>query len=72
MISFRSCLGSEIQDFLAIREQDCSASGYAHDRQIMEQLDQYLTKTGCSDKNLTEQNVLGWISVNVKPTAGRS
>lgn len=59
MISFRSCLGSEIQDFLTIREQNCSASAYAHDQQIMEQLDRYLTKTGCSDKNLTEQTVLG-------------
>lgn len=62
MIPFRSCLGQEIQDFLAIREQSCSTSAYAHDRQIMEQLDRYLAKTGCSDKNLTEQDVLSWIS----------
>lgn len=62
MISFRSCLGPEIQDFLAIREKNCSTSAYAHDRQIMEQLDRHLTKTGCSDKNLTEQPVLRWIA----------
>lgn len=62
MISFLSCLGPEIQDFLAIREKNCSTSAYAHDRQIMEHLDRYLTKTGCSDKNLTEQTVLGWIA----------
>jgi len=61
MICFKSVLGEELFDFLELRRISKSKSTYAHDRHILQIFDEYLCTINCMDKNLSEEQVSGWI-----------
>lgn len=62
MIQLRSVLKDEIAEFLALRKALKSKSTYDHDRHTLKLFDGYLCSIGCNHKNLTEEQVTGWIS----------
>ncbi len=62
MIQFRSVLKDEIAAFLALRKVSKSKSTYDHNRHTFKLFDEYLYYINCDDKNLTEEQVTGWIS----------
>ncbi len=61
MIQFNSILKDEMSDFLALRKASKSRSTYEHTRHILGNFDGYLCSIGCRDRNLTEDQVAGWI-----------
>jgi integrase/recombinase XerD len=61
MIQFSSILNDEIIDFLALRKVSKSKSSYEHDRHTLQIFDEYLCSIDCSDQNLTEDQITGWI-----------
>lgn len=61
MIQFKSVLKDEIAWFLALRKASKSKSVYDHDRHTFKLFDEYLCSIGCEDKNLTEEQVTGWL-----------
>ena len=61
MIQFKSVLKDEITWFLALRKASKSKSAYAHDGHMFKLFDEYLCSIACEDKNLTEEQVTGWI-----------
>ena len=61
MIQFKSVLKDEIAWFLALRKTSKSKSVYDHDRHTFKLFDEYLCSFDCKDKNLTEDQVTGWI-----------
>lgn len=61
MIQFKSVLKDEITWFLALRKASKSKSAYDHDRHTLKVFDEYLYSIDCEDKNLTEEQVIGWI-----------
>ena len=61
MIQFRSILQEEIAAFLALRKASKSKSTYDHDCHTFKLFDEYLCSTNCDDKNLTEEQVSGFI-----------
>lgn len=63
MIQFKSVLKDEITWFLALRKASKSKSAYDHDRHTLKLFDEYLCSIDCEDKNLTEEQVTGWIGI---------
>ncbi len=61
MIHLKSILKDEIFWFLALRKGSKSKSAYDHDRRTFRLFDEYLCSIDCEDKNLTEEQVTGWI-----------
>lgn len=61
MIQFKSILKDRLADFLELRKVSKSESTYEHDRQILQIFDEYLCSIDCSDQNLSEEQVTGWI-----------
>lgn len=61
MTQFNSILKDEIDVFLALRKASKSKSSSDHDRHTLKLFDEYLCSIGCTDKNLTEELVTGWI-----------
>ena len=61
MIQYKSIFKNELADFQALREVSKSKSAYAHDRHTLRIFDEYLCAIDCRDKNLTEEQVTGWI-----------
>lgn len=61
MRAYTSIFSSEIIRFLLVRQASESKSAYAHDEQVLELLDLYLCGIDCSNKELNEQQVMGWI-----------
>ena len=62
MIQFRSILKDEIAEFLALRKASKSKSAYDHDRHRLKLFDEYLCSIDCDNKNLAEDQVVGWIN----------
>jgi len=61
MIQFKGILHDEITGFLAIRKASKSKSTYDHDCHTFKLFDEYLYSINCDDKNLTEEQVTGWL-----------
>ncbi|MDD2702344.1 MAG: hypothetical protein PHH36_14065, partial [Sideroxydans sp.] len=62
MIQFKSILHDEIAVFLALRKASKSKSAFDHDYHTLKLLDEYLCSIDCKDKNLTEEQLAGWLS----------
>ena len=61
MIKFNSILKDELSFFLVQREATKCKSTYDHDRYLLRCFDEYLCTISCDNKNLTEEQLLGWI-----------
>lgn len=61
MIPFKSILKDEIARFLSLRKASKSKSTYDHDRHILQLFDEYLCSINCDNKNLAEDQLVGWI-----------
>ena len=61
MSQFRSVLQDEITEFLALRKASKSKSTYDHDCHTFRLFDDYLCSICCDDRNLTEEQITGWI-----------
>jgi len=61
MIQFKSIIKDKLVDFLELRKVSKSKSTYDHDRHILQIFDEYLCFIDCSDQNLSEEQVTGWI-----------
>jgi integrase/recombinase XerD len=61
MTDFKSILKAELSDFLSLRKISKSKSTYEHDRYILRIFDEYLNDISCINKNLTANQVSGWI-----------
>jgi len=61
MIQFMSILKIELADFLELRKASKSKSAYDHDRHTILIFDAYLCLIDCKTKNLTEEQMAGWI-----------
>jgi integrase/recombinase XerD len=61
MIKFKSILKDELSDFLALREGSKCKSTYDHNRQLLQCFDEYLCVISCDNKNLTEEQLTGWV-----------
>ena len=61
MIQFKSVLKDEIAEFLSLRKASKGKSIYEHNRHTFKLFDEYLSSIDCNDKNLTEEQVTGWI-----------
>jgi integrase/recombinase XerD len=62
MTQFKSVLKDVIVDFLSLRKASKSESTYSHDHHILSLFDKYLCAIDCSDKNLSEAQMNGWIT----------
>lgn len=61
MIKFNSILKNELYDFLDLREASKCKSTYDHDRYLLRRFDEYLCAISCDNKNLTEEQLAGWV-----------
>jgi integrase/recombinase XerD len=61
MLKFNSILKDEIYDFMVLREASKSKCTYSHDKFILRGFDEYLCSISCNNKNLTEQQLTGWV-----------
>jgi integrase len=74
MIRFTSILKDELSDFQALRDASKGRSTRDHDRHLLRSFDEYLCAISCSSKNLTEEQVSGWVctlSGHTRTTAGK-
>ncbi len=62
MYKFKSIFGSEIENFLKLRETTHSKSSCAHDKGVFENFDSYLFQMEFQKKELTESILVGWIA----------
>ena len=62
MIEFNSVLKDEFFQFLQLRIATKSKSASDHDRHTLQLFDAYLCGIGSKDKNLSEEEVTGWIT----------
>jgi len=61
MIKFSSILKDELTSFLALRKVSNSESSYKSDKALLQNFDGYLCAISCTDKNLTEKQLSGWV-----------
>jgi len=61
MIQFKSILKDELVGFLALRKASKGKSTFAHDRYTLQIFDAYLCTVNCKSKNITEEQMAGWI-----------
>jgi site-specific recombinase XerD len=61
MIKFNSVLRDELSNFLALRKASKCKSTYSHDKHILRGFDEYLCTISCNNKNLTEEQLAGWV-----------
>lgn len=61
MIQFKCVLKDELSDFLNLRKASKSKSAYDHDKHTLQIFDEYLCTINCVDKNLSEEQITGWI-----------
>jgi len=62
MIEFNSVLKDEFFQFLQLRIATKSKSASDHDRHTLQLFDTYLCGIGSKDKNLSEEEVTGWLT----------
>lgn len=62
MPEFECILKDELAEFLELRISTMSKSYSDHDRHHLEHFDKYLRGINCSNKNLTESQLYGWIA----------
>lgn len=61
MINFNSILKNEISGFLSLRKESKSISTYDHDKSLLQHFDEYLCSISCDNKNLSEEQLSGWV-----------
>lgn len=61
MPEFKSILHKELYAFLSVRKETTSGFSFQHACHILQGFDSYLCGAGCSDKNLTEGEIYGWL-----------
>ncbi|MBI9096390.1 MAG: tyrosine-type recombinase/integrase [Sphaerochaeta sp.] len=62
MKTLHSILKDEISGFMALRKVSKSKSTYRYDKCILQGFDEYLCTISCDNKNLTEEQLTGWIN----------
>ena len=61
MVEFRSIFKEELHEFLSMRELGLSISGYKHYRCYLSSFDAYLADRCLPEKQITENDINGWI-----------
>lgn len=62
MNNFNSVLKEELSTFYGLREATKSKTACYHDYHTLRIFDDYLCSINCQSKNLSEDQMIGWIS----------